>query len=388
MSGLHLVARFRRWRVLASFLVVLTATLSSSARAAAQCPVKIFFGNGVDTPQDEALETVWVLRAHVNVELNRRGLPRLDEECFDSAYATDVGRLQGIINTGAQLVQDNLTTLWRVLTGLEPEGSELRQALQAQLTDSINVQLDDPHTGSDLRLQLGKYLSAIVDSQQKVIVVAHSQGNAFANSAFSVLATGFDGHPPTDLSRFSIIAVATPANHVATGGQYTTLYGDIILASGGLPANTDGAGTVCGLLPPHAILCHDFVNSYLVGLHSEPRIVSQVVDELLAAPAPPPVTPARIVGDSLYLDNCGVDFPFATRYTEVRNGRLVFEASPYGFACASPPFIASLSSYYSAESETSFVSVWTFFDGIGSSVPRARVIVYGDHGVFSLTPGS
>lgn len=107
-----------------------------------------------------------------------------------------------------------------------------------------------------------------------------------------------------------------------------------------------------------------------------------VVPTILAAS--PLVIGARISGDSLYIDNCGSEFPNTTRYTETRNGVVVFDASPYGFACASAPFIESLSSYYSPVAGSPFVSVWTFYDGIGSSVESAHFTIYGNGSGFRL----
>ena len=100
----------------------------------------------------------------------------------------------------------------------------------------------------------------------------------------------------------------------------------------------------------------------------------------------PIVVGARIADGALHIDNCGTEFPATTHYSETRNGVVVFDATPYGFACSSPPFISNLASYYSANAGSPFVSVWTFYDGIGSSVERSHFTVYGDGSSFSLTP--
>jgi hypothetical protein len=278
--------------------VVLIVLLGGVAPAAAECPARIFFSNGIDTVKADALLEVPILRAHVNVEMRRRGLDRIDESCFELAYATDVGRWQGIINTADQLSQDRrFTHIWRVLGGLDPETDADRIAgLQRLLSENINAQLDDPNTGSDLRSQLEKY-STVID-RQKVIVVAHSQGNAFANSAFHILVAGFDQNHPIEPAQFSITAVATPADYVATGDDYTTLYGDVIVSAGGLPGNTPADGTPCGGIQ-NEVRCHAFVDSYLAGLFSEPRIVGQIVDAI-----------PNVIGPGVLYDNSKTGTPY------------------------------------------------------------------------------
>ncbi len=60
---------------------------------------------------------------------------------------------------------------------------------------------------------------------QKVILVAHSQGNFYANLAWEY----FKGKNDGSSERIGIVAVATPASRVADGGPSTTLFQDLAM---------------------------------------------------------------------------------------------------------------------------------------------------------------
>jgi hypothetical protein len=116
-----------------------------------------------------------------------------------------------------------------------------------------------------------------------VVVVAHSQGNLYANQEYPLIQPAPSTSNPKN---FSIVSVATPANSVA--GQmcpqclYVTLVNDVITnVPGSLQPNVDNIGQPGG--DPCAqsqTQCHFFDSSYLAGIHSGPAIANYVVDEL------------------------------------------------------------------------------------------------------------
>jgi uncharacterized repeat protein (TIGR03803 family) len=325
----------RRIRVVVA--AILITCLYGAAPAVAACPAKLFFGNGLNTLEDDArMETLPLLQRHINAFLNANHLPEIAIECFDVAYATDYGTEIGIIDAASQILQDNRTEALRVLAGLDPEPTGFQTAVQYLLSRALEVELTNPNTGPDLQAQLTKYRSTIFVDHLKVIVVAHSQGNLFANSAFNALAAGADGLQPIDQRMFSIVAVATPGNFVATGEEYTTLYGDIILTPHfitpliPLAANTAVDGTPCMPLPfleqfpgLNALACHDFANSYLQGTYSEPRIIQQIIASLAALPSPPPspvitsISPSMVVGSTFDLTINGTGFDATSAVDQV-----------------------------------------------------------------------
>lgn len=107
---------------------------------------------------------------------------------------------------------------------------------------------------------------------RKVVLVAHSQGNYFANTshASSLL---------SDRNRDSlgVIAVASPASSVAGDGPHLTLWEDPIhFVPGALYPNETN-----GFLIPE-VEHHFFASSYLVGVNSGPRLMG-LIDEVLAS---------------------------------------------------------------------------------------------------------
>jgi 6-phosphogluconolactonase (cycloisomerase 2 family) len=111
----------------------------------------------------------------------------------------------------------------------------------------------------------------------RVIVVAHSQGNLYVNQAYElVTASGGSDH-------FHVVAVATPAHHVAGAGPHLTLDGDVItLVPGSLPSNiANDPPSPCPTSPLLVnVACHDFDKSYMDvenGDHTRPAIVNAVL---------------------------------------------------------------------------------------------------------------
>ena len=101
----------------------------------------------------------------------------------------------------------------------------------------------------------------------KVILVAHSNGNVYADEAYGRMT-------PLERTSAGVVAVATLLDSVPGNGPYVTLVEDTLIAGipGHLPANTTNTGGAC----PDVHGCHAFVEFYLNGVASGPRIVQAV----------------------------------------------------------------------------------------------------------------
>jgi len=123
------------------------------------------------------------------------------------------------------------------------------------LTSGISTGLPDPlvdfirsynigkirETGSvaynddDLRDIVG-FIRGSITENQKILLVPHSQGNMYANSAYSALTSGADAIPSASIKIFGI---ASPASYVAGSGDYITSTNDLVInglrAASGLP---------------------------------------------------------------------------------------------------------------------------------------------------------
>lgn len=135
----------------------------------------------------------------------------------------------------------------------------------------------------------------------KVLLVAHSNGNVYADEAYRRLT-------PAERLSVGVVAVATLLGSVPGDGPYVTLEEDTFLIAfpGHLPANTTNTGGFC----PDVVGCHAFVEFYLDGAQSGPKIVQGVSDTIARLVRPP-------AGTFLGLDLNETDFepgdPFSAR---------------------------------------------------------------------------
>lgn len=116
-----------------------------------------------------------------------------------------------------------------------------------------------------------------------LVIVAHSQGNFFANEEYEKLAN----RGTLVSSRFKILAVATPDRQVAGGGPYTTLCSDFIWRlPGALPYNVNNNIALCSsALPTLLVWQHLFDTHYLTFDASRNQIIEQIVDAIQVRPA-------------------------------------------------------------------------------------------------------
>lgn len=271
-----------------------------SASDAEPCPAvartSLYFANGINTPiPADAKDGLYALAD----ALDSQG--PIPSACLETniAYNSSNGQLLDLFQSYQQFFADNTSQLWRWLSGLDPLPDWFQQQL-SDLSREINVgsYVDD----TDLQSHVQNYFDDIINRHRKVIIVAHSQGNFYANEAYNILTTGT---APVAASRLSVVAVATPAGIVAGNGPYTTLQGDLILiVPGSLPANTEPDGTPCvpPLLTP---ACHAFVGSYLTGTASRPRIVTHV-ESAIPPNVPPTAHFKLVVGSHTVFDGSGV----------------------------------------------------------------------------------
>jgi hypothetical protein len=106
------------------------------------------------------------------------------------------------------------------------------------------------------------YLNSSFTKKHNVLLVAHSQGNLFGNKMYEDM-------PDKYRTKFRMVSVATPADHVMKSGQtspYVTASGDPVIGSipKALPGNVDGLG-------------HTFIGTYLNSSINAPRKIALYV---------------------------------------------------------------------------------------------------------------
>jgi probable HAF family extracellular repeat protein len=291
--------------------------------------VRVYFGNGIDTSLSDAQDAMDDANGNGLRNLVLRALPtQFDSSSLSFCLAYDRTYYNLDPNNKLQQVPD---ITFQLLDAFEQKGLELTPSviswlwnLQAvpsdvqQLVYSV-FDMANEVARQDLQKQIAEYNVQL--GTGSVVVVAHSQGNLYVNEVYKLIAP--------DPSKFSVVAVATPSDHVAGfppgQGFWTTLHNDIItgpfgfftyLGKAELPANWDNLPP-CPILAP--VACHDFLTSYLYGGHgigsidsgntSGPRITSQVISLIQRSAITPnsgyTITNLSTLSGNTYGASCG-----------------------------------------------------------------------------------
>jgi hypothetical protein len=222
--------------------VFLFAVLASKTSFALDCQspeIAFYFGNGMFNSQDQAGESKRALQQ----VLNKNGLLRSGQE-VRLAYNLNESPLVELLQVAAQKSEEYGRNFFRWLSDLSLASDEFRLlAFAASLSaDHVRYVSDQ-----DLKAQVAAY-RADVASGKTILVVPHSQGNFYANSAWHLL----QGAGGADKARFFIVGVAAPVDSIAGGGPYATLTQDLVVkavrtAFSALPANvTNSAASPSG----------------------------------------------------------------------------------------------------------------------------------------------
>jgi hypothetical protein len=177
--------------------------------------------------------------------------------------ATTVFFLNGI-NNSIPDASASLTALAQRLGG-QLQGECLNFALAYNPTNSP-LAFDSDVVDANVRAY-----RAELALRNKVVLVPHSNGNVYADEGYGRLT-------PAERTGVGVVAVATLLGSVPGDGPYVTLVEDAFVAlfPGHLPANTTNTGGLC----PEGFGCHAFVDFYLNGAVSGPKIVQDVSDTI------------------------------------------------------------------------------------------------------------
>ena len=232
----------------------------------------VFYGNGVSTTATMAELDRVVLEQRVLRQLGSSDVASL--LTFKLAYNRTHKATHGLLDLLEAFIQARQSFsvhFWHWLAGLDsfvdPGFQQIMYPLLAELAEEAALQ-----SNTNVQEHVDKYNTLLLECN-RIVVVAHSQGNYYANTAYM-------GIEPSLASAFGIVSVANPANIVEGGGPYTTLTEDLVIGfiPGSMDANISNNGLFESRVPWHG---HAFVKNYLSTNHqAEPRIVSHVIDEI------------------------------------------------------------------------------------------------------------
>jgi hypothetical protein len=212
--------------------------------------VVIYFGNGIDTSPENAKRSQKTLQESLGTTYNGATLR------YDLAYNQTSGIALDLVQSIGQagIQWSSQVSGWLNNLSLMPDSVNAQfQQLMREIS-TLNA--------TELGEHVKNYQSDILLGQ-KVLVVAHSQGNFYVNEAKKLLAQALTAE---QMRSFSIYGVAVPANNVGgSNAPYLTNHRDLIrFVPSALPSNwtlrrADGsAADDRGLVEAHS-----FVDTYM-----------------------------------------------------------------------------------------------------------------------------
>ena len=250
--------------MLFAFLLTISPTVDCKA---SYCDKQtyVFFGNGMFNEQTVAASGLRKLRR------NSVATEKFQEDGwkFELSYNHNEG-ISSILEVFRQRMGDQTASYWRWLGNLEMAPDWFQSATQSVASgfDLLESVVDE-----DLRQHIQRY-EGLLMAGNRVLVVAHSQGNLYANAAHTRLAE--KGLP---MDAFGIVSVANPASHVAGNGPYFTLVNDMVIHAVSILFPNTLSPNVENNIDYTDWTHHSFIDSYLNGNQSGPMIVNAVLSE-------------------------------------------------------------------------------------------------------------
>lgn len=213
----------------------------------------VCFGNGMFNTREEAYQSA------VGLWWNARTL--LWEHVSDPdavqywlVYNEDEGLLEQVWEVAKQRGEAEQADFWRYVAGLEVVPGWLEEAILDLVEGG---RLETWTNDADLAAHVSAY-EGFIDAGARVVTVAHSQGNLYANGAYRALSAEYQPH-------FGVVSVATPAPTVEGAAgilPYTTFEEDKIIAlvRAEYPSTLPGNATTEGNDVP--FMAHGFLDAY------------------------------------------------------------------------------------------------------------------------------
>lgn len=225
--------------------------------------VRLSFGNGVLNSAKDARYSLKVLMELLDNSLQGTGYK--DKIAYDISHNPTDG-LKDFGEAMEQIGETDWIQFWRYLAGLDIMPDSIQAIFKAV---SINYDKAKIAEYPSIQKHVDKYNKRLCLGD-KVVVVAHSQGNLFANIAYT-------GINENTIDGFGIVSVANPDSSVEGDGLYTTIDEDYIMAliPTAMPSNLDNFIGPVNLKEPFG---HSFINSYMAeGRPAKTKILNDIV---------------------------------------------------------------------------------------------------------------
>jgi hypothetical protein len=253
-------------------LTVLTAVFGAAGTASSACApdsaVVIYYGNGMYISPARARVQSLLMDRKI-----RPALPAGTNVSFSYSYNNSEDEVTQVLQVLGQALDDKSVKFQSWLNVPSSAPSVFRNAINtAEQSARVGSYVKD----ADLGAHVARYQTDLA-AGKRVIVLAHSQGNFYANRAYEELSS---------TAGFGIVSVGTPAGFTAGSGPHTSLTNDKVIdpIPGRRPLNTTNSPSFVSAARDAD--GHSFTRSYLNGDVSGPKIIGQVKDMLAALPCP------------------------------------------------------------------------------------------------------
>lgn len=270
------------YRICCLLIAVLLSTPFTAAAQGAFCAPStgvVYYGNGVLTEFSGAVDGLIAIQGLVEGRVPPDEYANIE---FDLSMNWSDGVFEDLLEATLQDLQTDYSQFWRFVLNVLPMPDAFRDALAAAAAEFDQGAISN----SDVAGHVLNYRERLAQGK-KVIVVAHSQGNFFANQSYGILTASERGG-------FGIVSVAQPDSFVAGGGPYITFFDDLVIAAVRIAKGSLGLPEP---MAPNAILGlgtgdltgHYFVESYLGSAAGRSAVADGVADFLVTL-RPPPTT--------------------------------------------------------------------------------------------------
>ena len=253
-----------------------------------QAPYVIFHINGINTTVADAFRNRDKLIAALPSVLNGKEIK------VHLAYNVTRGALSDLADSWVQKANElpgttfaqfiaSFVNLTNNIDLLQPAQQAMlaymRSYISIAMANSAYVSLND----SDLN-SIVEDIKSEAQGGKTVLLVPHSQGNLYANSAYARVTTGSN---PLAVGSVGVMGVASPATYIAAGGDYVTSSNDLVI---------DGTRRLYPLtLPPNLwikafeadLMGHDFIGIYMNSdSQGRAQVVQKIMNKLMGLNAP------------------------------------------------------------------------------------------------------
>lgn len=275
-------------------ILVLLLFASANGNAASTCTgaiTSIYYVNGVNNSFAQAEASRIAIQKAYEQDLNNKYQAQAQQFRVKLSYNTSMGMFEDLVEVYEQKKAEQGistdTSSIKILTSIITTSKSLYdnyyadEANKKELSEILVQSLGELYSKLEITDQdLGKHTATYLSELQKgnrVLLIAHSQGNLFANASLSSLINNYS-------SNVGMIGVASPASTVLNNSKYYTAHDDLVIDALRqvsdkpiLQSNIDNSKAA--ISNERDSLHHSFLQSYFkIGLPSRSKIDTDVYD--------------------------------------------------------------------------------------------------------------